>query len=536
MFIKVTPTNPKYVFIGGVQPYRANLNFPTATFILVSIGHVDQHDMVFNPTEPEQALMVNDGGIFKGNNVTSNPNFLALPNYQTLQYYKVSMDPEVGRNNFSGGSQDNGISFRDVSSVFGNQLIDSNRHRFLQGADGASTGISKRNGNVQHVYAASQVGLLVRYSAPSTTAVSIIPNGLTANSGFGGFGEFITNFKLNQDNSEDLYYVNFNRLFRTTTASSASNGSGWTELAGVSQAVAPSNPTTNQNILIRGMALSRGPYNSSHTLYIGTNNSKIYRFDNPRNAVPNTPPVDITPSTLQGNVHDIAVNPNDDNEVLAVVSNYNTVSIWWTNNAKSASPAWKNAEGNLTSPSVRSCIIVVKKDAANNSITEYFVGTSVGLYSVENLGTILAGNGQPVWQREGGSVLNYAVVQSLAYRPADNILLIGTHGNGMYYTNTGTPDFRPNAVTAIDVVNNDPSFIKMIYPSLTTGKVYFRKGTASGVKKLIIQVYAMNGQKIRDIQTPYVDGSIDLTSNGTYVIEIRDDKNRYRHTQMIIKK
>jgi hypothetical protein len=76
----------------------------------------------------------------------------------------------------------------------------------------------------------------------------------------------------------------------------------------------------------------------------------------------------------------------------------------------------------------------------------------------------------------------------------------------------------------------------MIYPSLSTGKVYFRKGTASGVNKLTIQVYAMSGQKVRDTQAPYVDGSIDLTSNGTYVIEIRDDKNRYRHTQMIIKK
>jgi hypothetical protein len=35
--------------------------------------------------------------------------------------------------------------------------------------------------------------------------------------------------------------------------------------------------------------------------------------------------------------------------------------------------------------------------------------------------------------REGADVY-YAVVTSLAYRPSDNVLLVGTHGNGIFYT------------------------------------------------------------------------------------------------------
>ena len=109
-------------------------------------------------------------------------------------------------------------------------------------------------------------------------------------------------------------------------------------------------------------------------------------------------------------MQDIAVNPNNDDEVLAVTSNYGVTSVWWTNNGKSSTPTWRNAEGNLPLPSFRSCVIVVKKDASNNPVTEYYVGTSVGLYSAVNIGTTLIGGGTVSWQHEGGSVLNFAVV------------------------------------------------------------------------------------------------------------------------------
>jgi hypothetical protein len=105
------------------------------------------------------------------------------------------------------------------------------------------------------------------------------------------------------------------------------------------------------------------------------------------------------------NVQDIAVNPNNDNEIIAVVTNYgrtvganlnNVTNILWTNDAKSASPTWRVAEGNLTSYiSARSCMITTKKDGSGNPVTEYYVGTAAGLFAVENLGTTLIGGGSP---------------------------------------------------------------------------------------------------------------------------------------------
>ena len=110
---------------------------------------------------------------------------------------------------------------------------------------------------VQFNWAVSRRGQL----QAAFSATEIRPNGLTPS--FSGstteFGEFVTNFKLNPDNTEDLYYINFNRMFRTTSASTVTSSS-WTELTGVSSAVNSSNGT---NIGIRAMAFSRGDYGTS---------------------------------------------------------------------------------------------------------------------------------------------------------------------------------------------------------------------------------------------------------------------------------
>src|SRR6185436_11326346 len=102
-----------------------------------------------------------------------------LNNYQTLQYYRVAIDPETGANNFAGGAQDNGTQFRDKTGITGVAIVDSNNHRRLIGGDGASVGISKKNGSIQYLYGGVQLGSIRRgqlQSAFSTTEIR--PNGL----------------------------------------------------------------------------------------------------------------------------------------------------------------------------------------------------------------------------------------------------------------------------------------------------------------------------------------------------------------------
>jgi len=563
MTIAVKPGNANFVLLGGTSLYRSTDGFATGaggnltwvggygntlpTLTFYPNTHPDMHNAVFNPnpSNSNEVLCSNDGGIQMTSDITANlaPTqpvaWTMISNYQTLQYYYVAIDPETGINDFVGGAQDNGTQFRDKNGILGTAVFDSNNHRRIFSGDGCGVGFSKITGGSQFVYASIYLGQIYRISAvPGFPNTAIRPNTLTPNPGStGDYGEFVTNFRLDPDNTEDLYYVNFNRLFRTTSASTVTT-STWTELTNAGTTIDPDGATNGFNT-IRAMGFSRGPYLSTHALYLGTTNGKIFRIDDPGNAAASYIPVNITPSGNTGSVQDIAVNPNNDDEVLAVTSNYGVTSIWWTNNGKSATPTWKNAEGNLNLPSVRSCVIVVKKDASNNPSTEYYVGTSVGLYSAVNIGPTLIGGGSPTWQREGGSVLNYAVIQSMSYRPADNTLLVGTHGNGLYYASLGTPNFNPNGSTGInDPITNDKNFIKKVFPTYSSDIVSYETGNMFTIKKISAQLFNMSGQEILSSDKIYQNGNINISrlADGAYILSITSDDKKYRHLQKIIKK
>ena len=283
-----------------------------------------------------------------------------------------TMDPGIGRANYIGGAQDNGTRFRDGTAILGQANTGNSHYRLISG-DGGAAAIARVNGTKQIIFGSTQFGTVYRgiLSANTVDGGPIKPNGMTKAPGLSGdyYGEFVTYYKLDFDNNEDLYYTNFNRLFRTTAASTVSS-SGWTELTGVGAAINPAKPTSGTDISITALELSRGDYFPSHTLYIGTSDGTIFRLDNPRNAVAGQTPVNITPSSpaIDGYISDIAVNPNDDAEIMVVVSNYGSTGVYWTKNAKSNTPTWYAAEGNLTTPSFRSCVIAVKKDASGNPI------------------------------------------------------------------------------------------------------------------------------------------------------------------------
>jgi len=556
MTLVIKPDDANTVFVGGTNLFRSTSGFTNTTatswiggysedFVsglkIYPASHPDIHNVDFMPNNAgsnpgfARAICANDGGIQSTNNIMavggiSPVSWTMIPNYQTLQYYHVAIDPAPGKNNFIGGSQDNGTHLRLDGPTANEQF------RILGGDGGAAAIGSVTSGSVFTLYGSIQFGELYRDKNNDFTTIK--PNGLTPFPGLtDAFGEFVTYIKIDFDNPEDLYYVNFNRLFRTKMASTVLSA-GWEELTGVKGTVNAGNPTAGTNISIRSLELSRGQYSPAHALYIGTSDGKIYRLNDPRNAPVATVPVNISPAGLQGSVSDIAVNPNNDEEIMAVVSNYTAnnqpiTNIWWTNNAKSAIPTWRQADGNLGMPSIRSCMIVAKKDGAGNPLTEYYAGTSVGLYSTLNINA-----GTVNWVREGGNILNFAVITSLDYRPQDNILLVGTHGNGMYYASTGTPDFRPNQNTGInDPDRNDRRFIRQALPTLVKGKIEYQTGDMFTVKRLSIKIHNLSGQLVFSKETGYQSGQLPVAqlSKGAYILTISSQDYKHQFVQKFVK-
>jgi hypothetical protein len=533
MLLAVHPTNENLVLAGGVNLFKSTDGFATSNNVTFVGGlesdvtytdptrssHVDFHAYAFQPSSPNRFVVANDGGLQVTSDITASKiTWNNLNNqYQTFQYYHVAIDPVAGSLTFAGGAQDNSTSYKDSKELFGPALPDPNDHYVgLLGGDGGMTALSPSTSTQQYLYASAQNGILARLNIvknSNLTGAQIDPNSAPE-------GEFVTYYHLDQDNTELLYYVADNRLWRTTSASTVTSTTGWTEMTGVATTL----NSTNESIF--ALATSRGNYNNANSyLFIGTSTAKIYRIQDPRNAAVSTAPISITPPTITAGslVREIAVNPRNPDTVLAVISNYGANSAYWTGNATSASPTWQLVEGNLTTASFRSCAIV-----ATTTGVEYYVGTSIGLFGT----TTISGNSTS-WILQGPAMMQGAIVNDLVLRTADNTLLVGTHGNGMFYTTIG------NVPTSVpDVVVNDKRFINTVFPTVVpVGDINFRTGGITGVKTINIRVTNLSGQVVLQRTQAYQNGSVPLgpLATGSYVLEIISDNRKYKHVQQFVK-
>jgi hypothetical protein len=429
LVVTVKPDDANTVFIGGSNIYRSTDGFATtgnttriggyassAGYALYTNSHSDIHAIVFQPGSTVTMLCGDDGGIQRTtNNLAATVAWTQINSgYKTYQYYYVALDPRSGNNKVMGGAQDNGTT-RNIGGTgtsFENAF----------GGDGVSVGLSDLIAGNTFEYCGTQSGFIYRRNSTTSlgSATDITPTGK------GNSGLFVTLFYLDPDNTQNLYYANNNSLYRTVSASTVAAAS-WTNMTGTGTAVNVANQ-------ISALATTRGTYSAgTASLFIGTTNSKIYRLDDPANAAAGTAPVDISGAGFPASAYisSIAVNPRHDDTVLVTFSNYGVTSVFWTGNANSATPTWQNVEGNLTLPSFRSSAIVIK-----NFVAEYYVGTSSGLYGTTIDG---ASPGTTSWAQEGASDMGNAVVTSLSLRTADNKLLIGTHGYGMWSSVISNP-------------------------------------------------------------------------------------------------
>jgi len=546
MLLAVHPTNPNLVLAGGVNLYKSTDGFQTkenVTFVggLSSddtyidddgVSHADFHSFAFDPGSPNRILIGSDGGIGLIDDISlTKPSWsLSASQYQTLQYYHVGIDPTNESRTFIGGAQDNSTTLRDRTSILGGNLPDSNDHYILLGGDGCQVGLTKKNvSNQQYLICAAQQGQIYRmklfdFSNSSSIYTKIKPDNT-------GEGIFVTYFHLDPDNTNYLYYATDDSIFRTSNSSTVSS-SNWTLMTGVAATLTGD---------IYAMETTRGPYSTNSHLFIGTGDGKIYKIKDPQGAATTVTPIDITPSSMSACsnsvcplVRDIAVNPRNQDTVMAVVSNYGANSIFWTGNATSASPTWQMIEGNIDIPSVRACEIIAKTTGV-----EYYVGTSVGLFSTTKI------NGSSTsWSREVGAtgkpseMMNNAVVNSIASRWSDNTMVVGTHGNGMFAATLGNAISPSSITTAVfNPIMNSAAFINNVYPTITSNSVNYKIGNMMSVKKISLQVTNLSGTVVMKKETGYENGWLNLGNlpAGAYVLTITSSDRKYQTVKKIIK-
>ncbi|APZ46454.1 hypothetical protein BW723_09160 [Polaribacter reichenbachii] len=499
LVVSVKPDNENFVVVGGTNPYKIeditsdvmfsriggyvnNLSYGT-----YSVGgtdhHPDIHQLFFDPQNPGTLYSGTDGGIHKANVAVPSVAWTSLNNnYQTYQYYHVAMDPQSGKDIVLGGAQDNGTTVGGLD--YSTSITDKSTMVSMAGGDGVAVGIGRNDGSLRY-YLGFQNGTMYQRKSGF---LEITPDESSS--------QFVTYFYLDPDNNESLYYAGQSNLFVTHDAENITSET-WTNIG-----------TLSTNEFIRTIATTRGAYNAATSqLFIGGQSGGVFRVSDPQNVTSlSTEAVNITPAsaTKSSNtiVSDIAIHPTNPDIVLAVYANYGINNIYLTKNATAPSPTWQLVERNLENHSIRSAAIT----QVGSEIT-YFVGTARGLYSSTDPASIN-------WTIEGANDLGLAVISSLVYRPSDNKLLIGTHGNGMFETTI-------EETLSVSSFNDD---LKLsIYPNPTANNIFLKSSLINTNDDVTYEIYNLIGKSVKKGQLKDAQINVGNLTAGAYILNVKSN-------------
>jgi photosystem II stability/assembly factor-like uncharacterized protein len=478
--MKVDPDKQNTVYLGGSNLYRSTDGFATAENVQWLGGyhpqyfygypgglHPDQHAVVLSPSDPNTIYVGNDGGLYRTTEGSAwEPYWDSLNNgFVNGQFYTIAIDPATpGSDLLMGGLQDNGTyitSSNDPTAPW--EELYGGDGSFCAIADGGKTlYFSSQTGNAvrQRINSSGDTGYT--YMRPASSGVSL----------------FVVPFVLDPSDDNIMYFLGGRTIWRNDDLASIPDDPSqppinWTRL----------NNTTGADT-ITAIGVSRD--NPQHRVYYGTHTGKVFRLDDA--TIGNPEPVEITGANFPRNayINCIAVDPHDGDRAVAVFTNYNVQSIFYTTNAGSS---WTAVGGNLeqfpdgtgNGPSCRWAAF-----AYAGKRTVLFVGTTTGLYSTE----LLDGDAT-FWIQEGAESIGNVRVDMIQSREADAFVAVATWGRGAFTTNLTT--------LGVDAaIAGDQQFLMKNYPDPvhTTTTIRYRVPASHGMQDVELEVLDVMGRSV----------------------------------------
>ncbi len=221
----------------------------------------------------------------------------------------------------------------------------------------------------------------------------------------------------------------------------------------------------------------------------------------------------------------IAVDPQNGNNVLVTLGNYNsTTYVYYSTNALSSSPAFNSVQGNLPDMPVYGSILNILGHGFNAwNPGSAMLATEHGIYTTSKLN----GN-STVWVKNNKGLANcltLAVKQeilpgSMCNNSGD--IYVGSHGRGAWVSNT---NFTPTGVPLINSSSAVADNLR-IYPNpmTTEGNLEY---TLSSADNVTITIYDIQGKEMQTIaegsQSPgnhIISFATSSLSAGTYFVSI----------------
>jgi photosystem II stability/assembly factor-like uncharacterized protein len=179
--IRVDPTNPENVYVGGLNFSKSTDGGKTFKSLQQGIAHSDNHAIWINPKNGDNIMVGNDGGLNVSYDQGATWEFVnTIP---AAQFYAIGVDMRKPYY-VCGGLQDNG-SWCGPSQTRNNQAGITNADWYrVGGGDGFYTQIDPTDYNI--VYAESQGGAMQRLDLRTGRSVSIRPRGVPRRGGGAG--------------------------------------------------------------------------------------------------------------------------------------------------------------------------------------------------------------------------------------------------------------------------------------------------------------------------------------------------------------
>lgn len=393
MMLSVKPDDPNFVVSGGAQAgYTQNGGI---TWLDIDYSHADYHIAVFDPWDPADLYIGNDGGVYKYRTNSIEFSNQDLNNgYNVTQFYAGAFFPN-GISCF-GGTQDNGTqATQSANPVFNH----------INGGDGAFTQISQQNPDVSYVsYQNGKIRRADNSQNPFPTYFSVTYE--LDGDGNGSIDDgawFINPFEMNRNDGEQIYFPTRTRLWRTKV------GALFWE------------PVTN--ILTgEGRPYAVGISNDLYpTVYIGGSDGMFFRIDSAYDATAGDE-VNLSgslPAAIENHfIANITVHPHFDSVVFVSFSGYSDQPrIYKVAEAKSDTPQWIPINGNLPTG-----LPVNWVEISPLSDSVIIAGTDLGLYS--------SIDGGANWVIETG--IPRVSIHNIRLRHTDGKLFVFTHGRGIW--------------------------------------------------------------------------------------------------------
>jgi len=396
--IRVDPSNENTIYTMGIQ-----LNQSTdggKTFKSLRGMHVDHHGLWIDPANSEYLLNAQDGGIAisydKGKNWK-----IPIEELPLAQFYNVAYDFSTPFRVF-GSIQDHHSWFGEVNLSRGRDRVPDTEFKNILGAEGSTHAINPFDNNT--IYSSTFYGALSRAEISSypSSAKDLLPQRLPGEEPLRG--EWVAPSLISNHNPDIIYHgMQFVMM-------SKDKGDTWEF---ISPDLSYNDPAKRGDINYQTISvLDESPLRFG-LLYAGTDDGRIWRTkDGGKNwteirngAVPQKFVSRIIASEYDmGTVYMTQTGRRDDDF---------QVYMW---KSTDFGDSWQDISENIPVGPVN----VIREDPVNSKIL--YAGTDAGVY--------VSKDGGKKWDVLGN--LPYSYVHDLAIHPRDNMVIIATHGRGMW--------------------------------------------------------------------------------------------------------